>query len=427
MKYSRHNALLQTHTPRCDIPFINASVDLSYGEQGYACLLKQNANSTGQCLDILKSQTRADRYYASAYRSNDAIFRFDSGIWLLNGNGERDHAFTVDFRSHISEDADFTPHRLIEDAAGKLLCLGSVSTGHDWLWKFNADGTPDTAFGSAGHIDSDELLPEHLSLRCVAPLAEGYVLACHTPADDTVLVALANDGKLDTRFGSAGVLELEPVLAGYTMDITGLVATRHTDGSDCILLLSTRREDAGMFSVLSCITGTGMIDSSFGNQGHFRSEPGACYHGISVGALPSSTLWGGRVFEDHIIQPEITRLTSRGVPHDAFNEGKPVRFDVASGMWHRFIEAGDCLVGIGSFATHNHAVRYHENGTLDTSFVPYLSSGRSTVTPPNHGFCLAGNASIALTANGQRMLVGGAMKEAQQSRGAPVVCALSLC
>ncbi|WJM54908.1 hypothetical protein QUC26_07000 [Pseudomonas asiatica] len=424
MKSSHSTRLLQDVLPRRS----EAPVDLSYAEQGYAYLLEQEPGLIGECTYILKSKASADRYYACAYQVNRNASTFASGVWALNGNGKRDSAFTVDFPSYTSHTAHFTPRSLIEDTAGKLLCLGSVSTGQSWLWRFNDNGTPDITFGNEGHISSDKLLPEPVALRYVAPLADGYVLACEGPERRTLLLALAKDGTLDTNFGKEGILELDQVLPGDGIGVASLVVAPHTDGSERVLLLTWRNENANEYSVFSCITSTGVVDSAFANQGHFRSEVGTYYVGTSVSEQTGSliTLCGGHLFEDGSLQPEISRLTLRGVPTSAFNGGKPVRFDAAGGMWHHIIEIGDRLVGIGSFYTHNKAVRYYLGGTLDTSFVPPLGYGQFGATVPNPGFYLSPDASIAFVPAHNRMLVCGDRNNAELTQTIPVVHAISL-
>ncbi|OII57226.1 hypothetical protein BIW19_13735 [Pseudomonas putida] len=423
MKSLHSTRLLQHVLPRRS----EAPVDLSYAEQGYAYLLEQKPGLLGECTYILKSKVSADRYYACAYQAKRDASEFASGVWALNGDGERDNTFTVDFPSYTSHAGHFTPRSLIEDTAGKLLCLGSV-TGQSWLWRFNDNGSPDITFGNQGHISSDKLLPEPVALRYVTPLADGYVLACEGPERRTRLVALAKDGTLDTNFGKDGVLELDQELPGDGRGIVSLVVTPHADGSERVLLLTWRAENANEYSVLSCVTITGVVDSAFASKGHFRSEVGTYYAGTSVSEQPASliTLCGGHMFEDRSIQPEISRLTLHGDPADAFNGGKPVRFDVSGGMWHHIIEAGDRLVGIGSFYTHNKAVRYYQDGTLDTSFVPPLGYGQFGATVPNPGFYLSSNSSIAFVDAPARMLVCGNTNGAELTQTIPVVHAISL-
>lgn len=423
MKSLHSTRLLQDVLPRRS----EAPVDLSYAEQGYAYLLEQKPGLLGECTYILKSEASADRYYACAYQERRAPSVFASGVWALNGDGMRDNAFTVDFSSYMDPATHFIPRSLIEDTAGKLLCLGSVP-GQSWLWRFNDNGSPDITFGNEGHISSDKLLPEPVAFRYVAPLADGYVLACEGPERRTRLVALAKDGTLDTNFGKDGVLELDQELGGDGSGIASLVVTLHTDGSERVLLLTWRNKNANEYSVLSCITSTGVVDSAFADQGHFRSEVGTYYVGTSVSEQTESliTLCGGHLFEDGSIQPEISRLTLCGDPDNAFNGGKPVRFDVGGGMWHHIIEVGDRLVGIGSFYTHNKAVRYHQDGTLDTSFVPPLGYGQFGAKVPNPGFYLSSSSSIAFVNASARMLVCGSMNDAELTQTIPVVHAISL-
>jgi len=430
MKRSMSAALLQHSTPKrsplsASSTLADAPVDVDFGEQGYARLLKQEARSIGVCTDVLKSRTRPDRYYACAFQANRDTLAFNSGIWLLDGNGQRDETFTVDFSTE-GENGKFEPHSLMEDANGNLLCLGSNSDGPNRLWRFNKAGKPDPNFAGSGFVDSDQLLAERLHFRFAATMTDGYVIACHTPEFNTVLVALSHDGKLNQRFGEAGVLHLEPQLPGYGAGINSLVVATHLK-RESILLLSMRGEGDAIFSLLSSINNKGVVDTSFGEQGHVRSENATLYRGVSIGEASSLiTLCGGHMFEDGSMQPQMTRLTATGRPDEAFNAGIPVRFDAAGGMWHHIHEVEDSLMGVGSFFTHNRAVRYLTNGKLDTTFVPPLGYGSFGALAPNPGFYMDGNSSIAFVSTAKRMLVCGEVNAMGPDRVDAVVLALAV-
>lgn len=423
------SSLLQQSTPeRNSLKALSgAPVDQSFGKDGYAYLLEQETKSTGQCTDILKSRVRQYRYYACALQSHKETQVFSSAVWLLDGDGKRDHSFTVDFGSLMGEDKTFTPSSLMEDHEGNLLCLGGVSDAAERLWKFKNTGELDKTFASTGFVESDQLTAERLSFRFAAALSDGYVIACHTPEFKTVLVALSPDGALKPTFGDEGVLDLESQLPGYGAGITGLIATKHANESDRILLLSLRGEGDDLFSVLSAINSRGQLDTSFGEGGHFKSENATFYRGLSCSNVSSLvTLCGGHMLADESVQPEIIRLTSNGAPDQAFNKGTPVRFDANAGMWHHMIEHEGRLVGVGSFYNHNRAVRYQADGTLDTTFVSPWGHGSFGAIAPNPGFYMEGNSSIAFVPASKRLLVCGDVNVTAQNQVAAAVLALAL-
>ncbi|WP_256589622.1 delta-60 repeat domain-containing protein [Pseudomonas sp. LLC-1] len=422
------SSLLQQSTPeRNSLKALSgAPIDQSFGKDGYAYLLEQETKSTGVCTDILKSHVRQDRYYACALQSHKETQVFNSAVWLLDGDGKRDHSFTVDFGSLMGEDKTFTPSSLMEDHEGNLLCLGGVSEAANRLWRFKNTGELDKGFASTGFVDSDQLTAERLTFLFAATLSDGYVIACHTPGFKAVLVALSADGALNPNFGNGGVLDLESHLPGYGAGITSLIATKHAE-SDRILLLSLRGEGADMFSVLSAINSRGQLDTSFGEGGHFKSENATFYRGLSCSNVSSLvTLCGGHMLADESVQPEIIRLTSNGAPDQVFNKGIPVRFDANAGMWHHMIEHEGRLVGVGSFYNHNRAVRYLADGTLDTTFVSPWGHGSFGATPPNPGFYMDGNSSIAFVPASKRLLVCGDVNVTAQNQVAAVVLALAL-
>lgn len=432
MKRPIISAFLQQSTPdrnrlKASAALSDAPVDRSFGNEGYAYLLAQEPKSAGVCTDILKSHVRQDRYYACAFQSHKETQVFNSAVWLLDGDGERDHSFTVDFGSLMEKDKTFIPYSLMEDRKGNLLCLGEVSKNPHRLWKFKNTGELDKSFASTGFIDSDRLTAERLNFRFAAALSDGYVIACHTPEFKTVLVALSPDGTLKPTFGNEGVLDLESQLPGYGAGITGLIATTHADGSNRVLLLSLRGVGDDLFSVLSAIDSKGRLDTSFGNNGHFKSENATFYRGLSCSSVSSLvTLCGGHMLADESMQPDIIRLTSNGAPDQDFNKGAPVRFDANAGMWHHMIEYEGRLVGVGSFYNHNRAVRYQADGTLDVTFVSPWGHGAFGAVPPNPGFYMDGNSSIAFVPASKRLLICGDVNVTAQNQVAAAVLALAL-
>ncbi|WP_449431596.1 delta-60 repeat domain-containing protein [Pseudomonas putida] len=406
----------------------SAPIDENYAACGYAYLMGSAEGYTGTCTNILESYTRANHYYACGFNRASAPSSFNSVIALLDRDGKPDPVFKVDFRAHLPSDESFTPKKIIEDATGKLLCLGMLTTaGQSRLWRFNVDGSLDLTFAERGYIDDDQLLPERIYLERVAATSDGYVVAASDFTGNTLLVALTADGQLNTKFGQDGWVNLEHKLPGEPLGIMGLVVT--TGAAERILLLSLRAEDNNRyveFSVASCVTGKGLMDLSFGYSGNFRSEDGTYYRGISVCSSSAViTLCGGHMLDDDSVLPDITRVDFSGTPVAAFNGGNPVRYDAAGGMWHEVVEVAERLVGFGSFYTHNRAVRYLKNGKLDGTFVPPFGSGQVGATAPNSGFYLDGDASLAVVPGAQRMLLCGDLDD-EQGNPDPVVIAISI-
>jgi uncharacterized delta-60 repeat protein len=92
------------------------------------------------------------------------------------------------------------PAALAIQPDGKLVVAGSVSAGQVLVTRFEADGSLDSSFGSAGRIVTDA---DHGAVS-VALDAEGRILVL---APQHLFRFLA-DGRLDDTFGDHGVVAL---------------------------------------------------------------------------------------------------------------------------------------------------------------------------------------------------------------------------
>ncbi len=100
---------------------------------------------------------------------------------------------------------------------GKFVLVGTVvnpmapATSRFLLRRLNADGTPDTGFGTAGVVDA--ALSDNASAGGVALQADGRIVVVGTRAfsanSNFIVARYATDGALDTGFGSGGTLSID--------------------------------------------------------------------------------------------------------------------------------------------------------------------------------------------------------------------------
>jgi uncharacterized delta-60 repeat protein len=100
---------------------------------------------------------------------------------------------------------------------GKLVLVGTVlsttspATSRFLLRRLNADGTPDTGFGTGGSVDT--ALSVNVSAGGVALQADGRIVVVGSRAlganSNFVVARYAADGTLDTGFGVAGTLSID--------------------------------------------------------------------------------------------------------------------------------------------------------------------------------------------------------------------------
>ena len=151
---------------------------------------------------------------------------------------------------------------------GKLLVCGNLINGNQLasasLYRFNADGTPDTSFGTNGrtlipHVDAND------NLYDMVVLGNGQILCVGEWQDATsgaILVARFNeDGSLDSGFGSGGVL-IHEMFPGLPERALSLFAA--TDGNYHVYCV---RSYTTIF-VFGLQT-NGQVNSAYGTSGMF--------------------------------------------------------------------------------------------------------------------------------------------------------------
>jgi uncharacterized delta-60 repeat protein len=139
---------------------------------------------------------------------------FDIAVVRLNEDGTLDDTFAdggiYHYSNPVASDLGYDI-KVLDD--GKILAAGSHGTsGGDpdfLLFKLNADGTPDTSFGTDG-VMIQPVGPSQDYIRCIAISPEGQIIAGghHSPSttlEERSIVARFNaDGSLDTTFGEDG-------------------------------------------------------------------------------------------------------------------------------------------------------------------------------------------------------------------------------
>ena len=107
--------------------------------------------------------------------------------------------------------------KMLRQPDGKLVIVGG-STVDFVLARFNADGTPDTTFGSAGRVTTDIMggfNGEHARAVAIQPDGKLVVAGEGSPDFSTNYVTLARyntDGTLDSSFGTGGKVSNGPVV-----------------------------------------------------------------------------------------------------------------------------------------------------------------------------------------------------------------------
>lgn len=168
------------------------------------------------------------------------------------------------------------------EGQGKIVVAGFTdilngATNHGILLRYNADGTPDSGFGTAGRFDLAPASSVFSRLNQVAVEPDGSVLAVgftysgfdpevgFGPCDgceQAVIVKLTPAGALDPTFGEGGIVRL-----GGSAGVPAMEAKDLTILGDGRILVSGATEGEYPSFVLARLTPNGGLDPSFGQGG----------------------------------------------------------------------------------------------------------------------------------------------------------------
>lgn len=201
-------------------------------------------------------------------------------------------------------------------ADGKILAAGSHKGESDIssvLYRFNADGTPDTSFGSGGKANYNFGSIPVSMVHAMAIQPDGKIVTVGTGSPDTytgvinvyAVARFNTDGSLDTSFGNGGKVT---VYAGSSDDVdranskfsdsTAESVLIRQDGSIVIgggIRLTEKGTGAGTKFGLVALLPNGEIDTSFGNQGRVTTD---------------KSLWDG--FADNLVETRDGHLLISG-------------------------------------------------------------------------------------------------------------------
>jgi uncharacterized delta-60 repeat protein len=157
---------------------------------------------------------------------------------------------------------------------------GTTSGGIWSLYRFNANGTPDTSFGNQGVVTT--AAPRGPEAVVLYPNAgtpnDGKIVAIGQGPNDTALLARYNaNGSLDTTFGSGGLMQTQVSIGevlGATLDANGrIVVIGSSSGSG---------HEVVRFNV------DGTPDTTFGSGGVVTTTFGTSSQGEAVAIYPNA-------------------------------------------------------------------------------------------------------------------------------------------
>ncbi|MFC1855323.1 SBBP repeat-containing protein [Thermodesulfobacteriota bacterium] len=252
--------------------------DTTFGVDGVAV---HNSAAGGNSLDIGYSITidTAGRILVTGYSWNGSA-NYDMVIWRYLADGTIDTTFGTSGVAvhHNAAGGNSTDYgwSITVDSAGRILVTGSsknVSANNDMvIWRYLADGTIDTTFGSSGvavhnnaaggnsHDDGQSITIDSAGRILVAGYSKNV-----SANNDMVIWRYLADGTLDTTFGTSGVALHNSAAGGNSHDY-GLSITIDTAGRILVTGYSynlSGNADMVIWRYLS----DGTIDTTFGTSG----------------------------------------------------------------------------------------------------------------------------------------------------------------
>ncbi|MBF0213325.1 MAG: hypothetical protein HQM00_07140 [Magnetococcales bacterium] len=250
---------------------------------------------------------------------------------------------------------------------GKILQSGRVTTGFtenldfigkSYLLRYHANGNLDTSFSGDGQVIAD-LYPG--AGMVVQP--DGKIVMAGAWNWDVCLMRLTPDGALDSTFGDNGKVTTD--IHNYGGD-TSIGIALQPDGKMVVTGYSYANSNARIF--LARYHNNGTLDLNFGDAGRvITSRPGSLRAGGLAVQADGKILVAGDYDGDFAL----LRYNSDGSPDMTFDRDGMVFTDIGSHNDRAYsvtVQRDGKILVAGAKNGEFALVRYHANGSLDTSF-----------------------------------------------------------
>lgn len=269
------------------------------------------------------------------------------------------------------------PIAMALQADGRVLLLGGLK-----LLRYNADGTPDASFGTAGLVTVPFTGSVFDTAQGVAVQADGKIVVVGftrvNNQDDFALARFNADGTLDTTFGSAGKVSTD----FYGNSDQARRVRLQPDGKIIVAGLATTGSGATADTDFAVVRYNldGSLDTTFGSGGKVSTTIAGKFDSAQGMALQGDgkIVLAGRVGVDGGSDPDfgVARYGANGSLDASFGTGGIVRIDFGLGNWEeatdvavqgdgRILVTGRVRIG----AAFNLALaRFNGDGTADAGF-----------------------------------------------------------
>ena len=255
------------------------TLDPSFGSGGYVSTPIQNNSQFAEREVLVLSD---GRILAAGGNESDSEEAWQ--VFITLPDGTPDPNFGVNGRAAAQLGPGTSPFRRLGDIAelpdGKLVLTGqTVAGGTDnfgdfTVYRMNADGSPDSSFGSNGVFRMETSAGSGVAAAVVSA-PDGSFTVIGTVASEVVLIRFLANGAVDTSFGTNGQQTYWPA------DVGGFGVAAETvrldDGS--ILLATSALGVSNDFGVTK-FTAEGLLDTNFGNGGRGSIEFPSLYQAV---------------------------------------------------------------------------------------------------------------------------------------------------
>ncbi|EDP74720.1 hypothetical protein [Hydrogenivirga sp. 128-5-R1-1] len=281
-------------------------------------------------------------------------------------------------------------YSITTDNQGKILVTGESDNGSDMdmvIWRFHPDGTLDTTFGTGGVVVHHNAAGGNGgdTGRSIAIDSQGRILVTGhsrngSGNDDMVIWRYNPDGTIDSAFGNNGVVVHNSAAGGNGSDLGNSITI---DGQGRILVTGESSNGSNDDMVIWRYDIFGNLDASFGTGGVVVHHNAAGGDGNDLGKSITIDNQGRVLVAGHSQNGSdydmvVWRYNPDGTLDTSFgNNGFVVHHNAAGGNNHDYGRSividkqKRILIGGSSFNTSDEDMvvwRYNPDGTLDTSF-----------------------------------------------------------
>lgn len=186
------------------------------------------------------------------YYKNAGTTYYEAALVRYNSNGSLDTGFGANGIVHTSVGSyDDQGYCVIQQRNGKLVLAGYSDNGTDTdilLLRYNSNGSPDTGFGSNGHVTLD-IYNQTDRATSLIEQKDGKLVAAGYSGTDLAMVRYSADGVLDNTFGLNGKVvtdlggnneSIECVREQYDGKLVAVGYTNYSGSSDFFIVRYNR-------------------------------------------------------------------------------------------------------------------------------------------------------------------------------------------